>query len=185
MLLVIKCMAYDLFLFDADDTLFDFRAAEQQALTFILGHFAKDFDLETVFHTYRTESEKLWRLLEVNKITKDNLKVERFRRTFQIHGIEEDPVRIGEAYLEALAEADPLVDHAFEICAFLSEIGQVGIITNGIEKVQKRRLSKSSIQPFISFIAVSEECGFAKPDIRFFEYSVRLARKYSRTHFKT
>lgn len=172
-------MGYSLFLFDADDTLFDFRSAELQALHSTLGHLAEKLCLEMLFNTYRSESESLWRQLERNLITKDDLKVERFRRTFAKHGITSDPAQASETYLEALSEADILNEHALEICQFLSEIGEVGIVTNGIVAVQKRRLNKSPIRPFISFIAVSEECGYAKPDIRFFDYSTKLARNFT------
>ena len=48
-------------------------------------------DLPSVFETYRKESERVWRLLENNAITKDELKVERFRRTFEKHEIDIDP----------------------------------------------------------------------------------------------
>jgi YjjG family noncanonical pyrimidine nucleotidase len=172
-------MAYHLFLFDVDDTLFDFKAAERQSFASVIGDLADHSDLENLFHTYRLESERVWRLLELNKISKDELKVERFKRTFEKHRLEIDPVRASDLYLESLSESDILIPYAFEICQLLSQVGEIGIVTNGIASVQKKRLSKSKIAPFLSFIAVSEDCGFAKPDTRFFEYSAKLAKKFA------
>lgn len=172
-------MAYNLFLFDADDTLFDFKEAERQSFHLSIGSLLARTDLNDLFQTYKTESARVWRMLELNQITKDELKVERFKRTFEKHKVDVDPVVASEHYLEALSEADVLTPHSFEICQYLSEFGEIGIVTNGIVSVQKRRLSKSKIAPFISFIAVSEECGFAKPDTRFFDYSIKLAKKFS------
>jgi len=177
--MLIETMNYSLFLFDADDTLFDFKAAERHAFGATMAVFTLS-NWESIFETYRHESERVWRLLESNRITKEELKVERFRRTFEEHGIEVDPSRASDAYLEALSETDILNHYAFEICEILSGFGEVGIVTNGIVTVQKRRLQKSKICSFISFIAVSDECGYSKPDIRFFEYSVKLARNFSK-----
>jgi YjjG family noncanonical pyrimidine nucleotidase len=171
-------MAYNLFLFDADDTLFDFKAAEQQAFASSFKHFTDAATLPELFKTYRVESDRVWRLLELGQISKDELKVERFRRSFEKHGIDFDPARASDLYLEALSEGDALIPHAVEICQFLSEFSEIGIVTNGIVSVQKRRLAKSKIASYISFVAVSEECGFAKPDRRFFEYSIKLAKKF-------
>jgi 2-haloacid dehalogenase len=171
---------YQLFLFDADDTLFDFTSSERLAFRSVLQEFGVTEDIESIFVTYRRESERLWKLLEQGQTTKDFLKVERFARTFQIHGFDGDAKKAGALYLEILSQTVLLVDHAEEICRFLRERGEIGIITNGIEKVQKTRLSRSSLAPYIDFIAVSEECGFAKPDIRFFEYSSKLARRFSK-----
>jgi putative hydrolase of the HAD superfamily len=173
-------MAYNLFLFDADDTLFDFKAAEQQAFASSMGRFFDQHEIKPIFDTYRLESERVWRLVEANLISKEVLKVERFKRTFERHKIKADPAVASGLYLEALSEADNLNHYAAEICQFLSGVGEVGIVTNGIMSVQKRRLSKSLINPFVSFIAVSEECGFTKPDVRFFDYSVRLAKRFSK-----
>jgi putative hydrolase of the HAD superfamily len=172
-------MSYELFLFDADDTLFDFRSAERQAFSMVFQELGIRSEFHSVFSTYRKESEKLWRKLERREVTKDELKIARFRQTFELHQLEVDPEKASQTYLEALSEADILNDHALEICQHLARRGEIGIVTNGIVTVQQRRLAKSAIKPYISFVAVSEACGFAKPDRQFFEYSIQLAKKFA------
>lgn len=173
-------MPYDLFLFDADETLFDFRASEKLALAGAFAEFGVTGDLEAISATYRAESERLWQQLEQGTTTKDFLKTERFRRTCAAHGLAIDAAVLGERYLDLLPENVVLIDHAEEILAHLSAQGEVGILTNGIERVQTRRLEKSGLKKYVSFMAVSEACGCAKPDPRFFECGVRLARKFTR-----
>lgn len=46
---------------------------------------------------------------------------------------------------------------------------QLGIITNGVAKVQKSRLSKSGLAPLFSSVLVSETVGVEKPDPVIFE----------------
>ena len=170
-------MKYDLFLFDLDDTLLDFRASEklsfERAMTSLSLQLSED-----IFHTYQTENRNLWKLFEEGKTTKNELKVERFRKTFSLHGIDHDPEIASKRYLDALPETVVLIDHAVELLEWLHPKGEIGIITNGIHYTQTQRIQNSVLARFISFVSVSEECGFAKPDVRFFEYSSTMAKKF-------
>jgi 2-haloacid dehalogenase len=56
----------------------------------------------------------------------------------------------------------------------------VGIITNGVEHIQTRRIASSGLADHISFVSTSEACGYAKPDSRFFEYAAKMARSFAR-----
>lgn len=51
-----------------------------------------------------------------------------------------------------------------------SSTSKAFIVTNGISITQKTRLQKSTINPYITEIFVSEEIGFQKPDRLYFEY---------------
>lgn len=173
-------MSYGLFLFDADDTLFDFTSAEKVAFTETLNQLGIVQNIDALYASYRIESEKQWRLVEEGKITKEMLRTERFRQTFLKHALEVSGERAGSLYLEILPETSIMIDHAEEICRDLASIGEVGIVTNGFETVQKRRLAKSGLDKYISFMVVSEQCGFAKPDVRFFEHTAKVAKKLTK-----
>ncbi len=172
-------MSYELFLFDADETLFDFRLSEQLSLTSLFKSVGVEENHDAIFTTYRSESEKLWKLLEEGKTTKEFLRSERFRLTCAAHGLQLDHEKLGHDYLELLPEHVAVIDHAEMILEYLAAKGEIGILTNGIEHVQKRRLKRSGLEKYISFMAVSEASGFAKPDRRFFEYGVKLAKKFA------
>lgn len=174
-------MSYDLFLFDLDDTLLDFRESEKLSFARTLQSFGLHDADESLFQQYQRENRLLWTEFEKGLITKDHLKVERFHRIFSSHGIDLDPQVASARYLEALPESVVLIDYAVEICETLASRGEIGIVTNGIHSVQTQRLKKSNLAPFISFVAVSEVCGFAKPDLRFFEYSASLAKNFRKT----
>jgi YjjG family noncanonical pyrimidine nucleotidase len=173
-------MKYDLFLFDLDDTLLDFRASEKLSFERSLKSLSVPVT-DALFASYQAENRALWKLFEEGKTTKDELKVERFRRTFALNGIEADPVVASQRYLEALPNTVVLIDHAMEILEWLNGFGEIGIITNGIHHTQTERIKNSPLSNYISFMCVSEECGFAKPDVRFFEYSSRMAKKFLKT----
>lgn len=173
-------MKYDLFLFDLDDTLLDFRASERQSFYLALQSLGIQTGLDDFFATYQVENAALWRLFEEAKTSKDHLKVERFRRTFVAHKIELDPELASSRYLDTLPQTVVLIDHAVEVCEWLSAHGEIGIITNGIQSVQSQRIQNSEIAPYVSFVSVSDECGFAKPDVRFFEHTVKKAKRFTK-----
>lgn len=173
-------MKYDLFLFDLDDTLLDFQASENLCFTQTFIHFGVRNLLDEIHAKYKTENNLLWKQLEMGEIDKDFLKVERFKRTLDHYNIEIPPHKMSEFYLEQLPKHVVLIDGAVEVLKFAKENGEVGIITNGIEITQRERIKNSALKDYIDFLAVSEECGFAKPDVRFFEFAVNKAKKYRR-----
>ena len=172
-------MKHRLFLFDLDDTLLDFRASEQRSFLRTMQELGVRDDIDALFQQYQATNLALWRRFEQGTVTKDFLKVERFRKTFADNGIELDPQRASELYVESLADTVVLVDGAQTLCETLAGIGEVGIITNGAHAIQHRRIASSGLLPHLSFVATSEGCGFAKPDTRFFEYTSRMARSFA------
>ena len=174
-------MPYNLFLFDLDDTLLDFKESERLSFFSSLQSLGITSELEKLYDLYQIENRTLWRLFEQAQTTKEHLKVERFRKIFSSHRIEIDPELASTRYLEALPETVVLIDHAVEICEWLFQRGEIGIVTNGMQAVQMQRIKNSKLAPYISFISVSEECGFAKPDVRFFEYSAKMAKNFPKT----
>lgn len=169
---------YSLFLFDLDDTLLDFKESERKSFYLAIQSLGINNGLDDLFKQYQVENSALWKLFEQAKTTKEHLKVERFRKIFEANGISVDPNLASTRYLDTLPETVVLIDQAAELIRQLKTMGEVGIITNGIESVQSKRIANSALAGLFDFVAVSETCGFAKPDVRFFEYTVKLARHF-------
>jgi len=171
-----------LFLFDLDDTLLDFKASEKRSFVRTMHKLGVqvDSDMDGLFIQYQVINLALWRQFEAGAVSKDFLKVERFRKTFDGNKLDLDPEAASRLYLESLAETVVLIEGAGQLCETLCGIGEVGIITNGVDHIQRRRIASSGLADYISFIATSEACGFAKPDSRFFDYTVRMARSFTR-----
>ena len=176
-------MKHRLFLFDLDDTLLDFKASEQLSFDRTMRALGLDALPDGLFARYQAINIALWKSFETGAVSKEFLKVERFRRTFAASGLDLDPDAASRLYLESLSDTVVLIDGAKELCATLAGIGEVGIITNGVEQIQHRRIVSAGLRDHVSFVATSEACGHAKPDSRFFEYTVRMARAF--THAET
>lgn len=173
-------MKYRQFLFDLDDTLLDFKASEALSFERTLATLGLAGEAAAIFPHYQRENSALWADFERGLVAKDWLKVERFRRAFAHHGIDADPGAASTRYLDCLPETVVLIDGAQRLCERIAAIGEIGIITNGIEAVQATRIANSGLGQYLSFVATSETCGHAKPDVRFFEYSAGKFRSFAR-----
>jgi 2-haloacid dehalogenase len=173
-------MKHRLFLFDLDDTLLDFKASEQLSFVRTMQELGLRNSTEALFLQYQTINVELWRAFERGEVSKDHLKVERFRKTFAQNGLDLDPAAASHLYLESLSETVVLIDGAKQVCETLCAIGEVGIITNGVESIQSRRIASSGLGEHISFVSTSEACGYAKPDSRFFDYAAKMARTFAK-----
>jgi len=161
---------YDVFLFDADGTLFDFNLAEACAFKTVYekcGFFYSD----EILKRYSDINEQLWKSFERSEISIDKIKTERFVRLFKEIGIHYDEYDFNDRYVIELGKGAFLIDNAKEICEAIAGIGKkIYIITNGITKVQVARLGFSTIKECVSDIFISELIGFQKPDVRYFEH---------------
>lgn len=164
-------MIYKYLLFDADNTLFDFDECEKRAFLSLFSLDAEVFN-ENNLASYHKINDSLWKDAELGRITKPELKVKRFKLLFNSLGKEITPnfaEIIAKAYTDNLSKFNVLIDGAYEILEYLYPAYEIFIITNGIASVQRMRLSSSPINRFIKKIFISEEIGFEKPDIRYFE----------------
>ncbi|KQQ89097.1 YjjG family noncanonical pyrimidine nucleotidase [Massilia sp. Leaf139] len=173
-------MKHRLFLFDLDDTLLDFKASERLSFVRTMQGLGLKEDIDGIFLQYQAINLALWRRFEEGMVSKDVLKVERFRQTFQQNGLALDPEAASALYLESLSESVVLIDGARRLCETLAAIGEIGIITNGVDSIQHQRIAASGLGQYVSFVATSEACGHAKPDSRFFDYSTRMARRFAK-----
>lgn len=161
-------MRYTTVLFDADDTLLDFKKAEYCALTQVLKSFGLPYDDKYV-SAYSEINDSLWKLLEVGGIKKDELKVKRFRLFCERFGFEADPDDMASMYVETLADQSMLIDGAEKLVEALYGKCELYMITNGIEYIQKKRIENTTIKQYFKGIFVSEQIGFEKPSIEYFE----------------
>jgi len=83
-----------------------------------------------------------------------------------------DPAAVAEFYVEALSEQSMLLPGALEAVERIAEKLPVSIVTNGISRVQRGRISRSPLRHLIRDFVVSEEIGFAKPDPRVLEIAL-------------
>ena len=161
---------YDIFLFDADNTLFDYDRAEENALKIMFDYCGFSYT-ENIRLKYREINSQAWEKYEKGEITKIELQTLRFTKLFEEIGVSYDVKLFNEKYLLELGKGAFLIDGALEICKnIFSNNKKIYIVTNGILATQKARIEYSLIKEYISEYFVSEFIGFQKPHIEYFNY---------------
>lgn len=155
-------------LFDLDDTLFDFHKAEKIALTKTLVHFGIDPTEETLA-LYSTINAAHWKRLELGEISREEVKVGRYRELFKTIGVECDPVKATAYYESMLAIGHYFMPGAPELLEVLYGKYRLYIVSNGTAKVQEGRIGSSGIAKYMDGIFISQVLGANKPDKQFFD----------------
>ena len=166
---------YDVLLCDADNTIFDFTKAEENAFAIACAHAGID-GAERLLPVYADINSAMWKLLELGGITQSVLRVRRFELFLAAIGRTDIDARdMGDTFADALGRQSVPLPGAVEAVARWSRVLPVIIVTNGISKVQHGRMEGSEVRHFISGMVISEEVGAAKPDPRMLELAMEKA----------
>jgi putative hydrolase of the HAD superfamily len=166
---------YKHILIDLDDTLWDFRRNSKIAMQEIYNDYEliKYYDsFESFYDVYMTKNHQLWEQYAKGEITKNYLSLERFLYPLRIVGCEnvELAQKLGTDFLYRTTMQTNLVEGAIETLDYLkSKNYTLSIISNGFIEVQYTKLRRSGLLPYFTNIFLSEEIGYQKPDIRFFQ----------------
>lgn len=162
---------YKYLLFDLDDTILDFGAAENKALDFVL----KSHEISAVpglYERYKTINQNHWEMLERNELTKDQVLTGRHEMFFRELGETVDGSVVDDMYRTQIAEnGHRLFEGALDVIKILSEAYPLYIITNGVKDTQEKRLANSGILPYFKDVFISEDTGYQKPMKEFFDYT--------------
>ncbi len=160
---------YKTVLFDADDTLFDFKRAEHDAVLDCLTYAGLRSD-ESVIETYSRINDGYWKMLERKEITKKELFTARWQSLLDHYGFDFEAQRIAELYPLKLAEKSYPIKGAEEVCKALKAAGlHLYIVTNGFAIVQHGRFDHSPLRKYFEEMFISEEMGADKPSPAYFE----------------
>ena len=176
---------YKYLLFDADNTLLDFDAAEKQALRETLNASPLGFSDE-IHSRYHIINDNEWKKLERGETTREKLAVERFVRLYGEFGMDgnEYGAATAKIYTENLAHQYQLMPNAEQVLDTLSRKRyMIYIVTNGITKVQNSRLKNTPLEKFVLHSFISQEMSCAKPSPVFFDKVTEFIGDSDRTKY--
>jgi putative hydrolase of the HAD superfamily len=168
--------------FDLDHTLWDFEKNSREAILHLFLEYGFDTTLKTDFNTfvavYEAINHELWRLYALKQVTKEELRYQRFHKTFLHFGY--DDVELAKKWDDEYLTISPykkhLIEGSLEVLNYLKEKNYVlHIITNGFREVQHIKLDQSGLKDFFRHIIISEDHGVNKPDIKIFELAQSLS----------
>lgn len=166
-------MKYEVIIFDADETLFDFEKSERDAFKNTIPEFGIVYDENYHLKEYKEINTAIWKELEDGLITQKKLKVERFKRLSDRLNAGFDAAEFAKSYMKHLSYASFLFDESIDLVKSLHGNYKLAIVTNGLTDVQDRRIRRSTIAEYFEDIIISEEVEAAKPDPKIFEFALK------------
>ena len=161
---------YSTLLIDLDNTIFDFDLGEYISFVNVIKKHNLEYN-DTFFETYKRINKMLWKEIEDGLITKDEMSRQRFTLTFrELHMNEDIGPLCGEEYKEELSHRNDYIEGARKAMKELYEHYHIAIITNGVKTTQISRISSTDLNNYFEELFISEEIGFEKPSVNYFEY---------------
>lgn len=170
---------------DLDDTIIDFAACARSALLrlYEIECFGRFFpEAEQWVECYERHNHRLWADYSAGVITRDRLRIERFRRPFAEAGAAHDEAmdmarRYDTFYLDLLATEKRLLPGALRLMQTLHEDRRyrTGILSNGFKEVQFRKIDFNGLTPYIDLVVLSDDIGHTKPDVHLYRHAMQRA----------
>lgn len=158
-------------LWDIDGTILDFIRAEHAAIKKCFEVFQLGECTDEMIARYSKINKGYWEKLERKEITKPELLVGRFKDFFAGENIITDCAKeFNKEYQVRLGDTICFCDNSYELLKSLKGRVKQYAVTNGTKIAQDKKLSKSGLIEVFDDIFISEEVGYEKPDVRFFEH---------------
>ena len=156
------------FLFlDLDDTILDFHKAERIAISKTIRDFGVE-PTEEILSLYHKINKWHWEQLELGKLTRAEVLVNRFGVLFEKLGYNVDAAACAKAYEKNLSIGHYFLPGAEEAVDRLSKKYRLFLASNGTASVQKGRMTSANLYRFFETVFVSQEIGHNKPSLDYF-----------------
>ena len=157
-------------LWDLDNTLLDFPAAERAALQATFADFHLGPCPDDRVARFSALNARWWHRLERGEVTKAQLLPQRFQEFFRAEGIGcTDYDGFNAAYQDHLGDTVVFLDHSDQVVRTLKDRGvKQYVVTNGTRRAQERKLAKSGFDRLLDGVFISEDLGAEKPSVDFF-----------------
>lgn len=166
-------MKYEVIIFDADETLFDFKKSEREAFKNTMLEFNIIYNENYHFKIYHDINTAIWKEFEEGLITQQQLKVARFKRLSDALTLQLDATELAKSYMKHLANGSFLYEGSETLIETLSKTFKLTIVTNGLSDVQNKRIRKSIIAKYFEDIVISEEVQVSKPNPEIFKLALK------------
>ena len=146
-------MKYEFILIDLDQTIFDFKKAEEMALGKTIRAFGLE-PTEEVISRYKVINAGLWAQLEQGTVTHQQVLEDRFGNLFAEFGVSVDKAACSAAYGNGLSEKHYYLPGAEEALEKLQGKCHLYIASNGTASVQRRRMDSADLYRFFDDIFI-------------------------------
>ena len=165
--------------FDLDHTLWHFEKNSSLTFKFLLNKYNINVGLQSFLKIYMPINFSLWNLYRDDKITKEYLRHNRLKSTFEKLNINIKPSiidNISDDYVKHLPDNNFLLKDAITVLDYLFKKYTLHIITNGFTEVQNTKIINSNLKKYFTCIIDSETVGVKKPHSKIFQYAFDISK---------
>ena len=160
---------------DLDDTLCDLRAAEKEALMSIETKLInRGIDSENFQKLFNCIKPKLLESFLNGNISKKKYEILRFSHVLEKLNFYKESFShdLNSAFKKKELDVT-LFNDVIPFLEFIIGKFNVAILTNGASNEQRIKISNTFLDNYIKYIYISEEVGFAKPNLKYYEYVLK------------
>ena len=166
---------YTHLLFDLDHTLWDFNTNCEITLKSLFIEYNlknREVKFNDFFRNYLIINNEVWSLYDKNKITKEEIRVYRFKKLLDCFNIKDSKLALNleTKYLDTCPKMGHLLPCADELLNLVSKDYKLNLITNGFQETQELKVKHSKLNKYFNRMFTSESVGFKKPDVNYFNY---------------
>ncbi|MDR6785775.1 putative hydrolase of the HAD superfamily [Pedobacter africanus] len=167
--------------FDLDHTIWDFDRNAQETLKELYELYQLQkvglSSCEEFIATYTENNHRLWAEYHVGRISKEQLRSQRFNKTFRQLGVPPDqiPTQFEEDYVRISPTKTHLFRGSEEVLGYLYKKYSLHIISNGFKETTLTKMNVSGLNPYFRNVIISEDVGINKPHKAIFEYALNKA----------
>lgn len=176
--LVLKDFKY--ILLDVDDTLLDFQKSQDDSIIKAYKHFKIDINTD-ILNKYKEINVNMWKEYERNLITVNDIFGCRFDKLNEIYNFNCSGSKIEELFRSNLNISYHIFDGTIDFLNKIKNDYELIIVTNGKKETQVSRLALSGIDKYFKHIFISEEVGYKKPQIEFFNHVEKSIENFDKT----
>ena len=165
--------------FDLDHTLWHFEKNSSLTFDYLLNKYNINVGLQSFLKIYMPINFSLWNLYRDDKITKEYLRHNRLKSTFEKLNINIKPSvidNISDDYVKHLPDNNFLLKDAITVLDYLFKKYTLHIITNGFTEVQNTKIINSNLKKYFTCIIDSETVGVKKPHSKIFQYAYDVSK---------
>lgn len=168
--------------FDLDHTLWDYDSNARKVLQDVYEKFNLDkrltCSIEGFIATFFKVTSQLWYYYNSGEITRDDIRLRRFRDIVKICGNKDDSFgdALTEYFLFNCPRQTKIMPHADVVLDYLHKKYQLSIITNGFDDVQTIKLKSSGLDKYFSYVFTSETTGHRKPAAELFQHALEITK---------
>ncbi|MDO5360167.1 MAG: YjjG family noncanonical pyrimidine nucleotidase [Jeotgalicoccus sp.] len=166
---------YKAIFLDIDDTVFNFKKCSESALKETFSTLNLEYN-KNVFESFSAIDERLWKQQKEELLTVAEVLDIRFAELSETLGLNYDSNLAKEHFGKLLGEQYIMEPGIEEVLKELSADYKIYAASNGVLTMQENRLQLSELKKHFTDLYVSDDIGYAKPNINFFIESMDRAK---------